>query len=347
MMPFRFAHIDMLYGIIFALIFILFLFFLEKRSQKQMKKLFKNQYLFLTSHVCFFNRYLKLFLNFLILTFLIICLARPQLGMKKESVDIEGVELMVLFDVSRSMWTQDVRPNRLQYSKRQLLRFFHSLGFHKIGLIAFAGSAFLISPFTSDKSALAMYVDSLDPTMMSYQGTNFSKALQIAQKSFQRSRQKQPNVFQAIVIISDGEDDDSGALSLASDFKKQSIPIFSVGIGTSEGGLIPKKNSLGYHKDLQGKVVRTQLNEKLLQNLSQLSGGQFFSPVSNVKQWQDLVLAIENLRKTKMGSYFKNQYKELFHWPLIIALLLFLIDLMLSDSKKLKQLRSRWKVFLP
>ena len=203
---------------------------------------------FLTQSVSRPRRRLKLGLRALALFFFVIALARPQSGEGRQKAKREGLELMLMVDVSNSMLTEDARPSRLELAKKELTRFIDALGGDKIGIVAFAGSAILVSPMTNDKGALKMYLDSLSTDSVSTQGTDFKRALNEAFTALQRGGiegDENRHVTRVIVVASDGEENERGGLEAARKIAEQGVRVYTLGFGTAQGGQIPMRDREG------------------------------------------------------------------------------------------------------
>lgn len=307
---------------------------------------------FLTASVSNFKRHLKLTLELVCLAAMVFALARPQSGESKSKVKSEGVELMLLVDVSNSMLTEDARPSRLDLAKVELTRFVETLGGDKVGIIAFAGSAILLSPLTNDKSAIKMFLDSLSPTSVATQGTEFKKALLEAEAAFDRGGlgdNDGSHVTRAIVIASDGEDNEVGAMDVASQLVKKDIRIFSLAFGTEKGGPIPVKddrgNLLGHRKDKSGKVVMSQTKGTVLKQLAQEGKGSFYHVSFGGDAVKNLAEDLLKLEKSEFESADLTNYDENYQPILFLAFLLGLIELLLGERRKNSQLwRGRFEV---
>ena len=249
---------------ILIIIFVIFYYLFKQKIKKMTKYLGVKTFNFLTQNTSFKRKKIKLFIRFLVLFFMTLALARPQSGEKKTNVKSEGIELVILFDVSRSMLAEDIRPSRLQMAKKEVMKLINQSGSNKVGIIAFAGSGILLSPMTSDKSAISMYLDSLSTDTVSTQGTEFKSALLTAEDALKRggTDKEESVVTQAIIVVSDGEDNEPGALSVAEKLVEKGIHIFALGFGTEEGAKIPVKDKYGntktYYRDKSGKPVVTK-----------------------------------------------------------------------------------------
>lgn len=347
MSDFRFFDSQYLIFILFFVLLYLSYFFLGVFVMEKMKKIFQNNFLFLIQNLSVAKRYFKMFFEFLMFLFLILAFARPQYGKQDENIKVKGVEMVIVFDVSQSMWAEDIKPDRLTFAKRQLLSLIDSLSSHRFGLVVFAGSAFLVSPLTSDKSALRMYIESFSPHMMSHQGTHFRNALEVAASALERSREKSLATSQMILLFSDGEDSSEEALETAKRLSKENTPIFAVAIGTEKGAVIPMKdtsgNTKGYLRDKKGKVVVSRSEASTLKGVAEKSGGKFYAPNQNSLEWTRLKEDIETRKRNVFDSYIKTRYNEFFSIFLILAVLFGILSLSLTDRKNTKIKRKEMK----
>jgi Ca-activated chloride channel family protein len=295
---------------------------------------------FLTRSLAPGRRKLKLWLQCLALLFFVLALARPQSGEGKTKAKSEGLEIVLAVDVSNSMLAEDVRPSRLELAQKELSRFLDSLGGDKVGLVAFAGSAILLSPLTTDKAALKMYIESLSPNSVSSQGTDFKKALLEASQALRRGgtdSEEVPNVTRVIVVASDGEDNEKGGLDTAQKIAGDGIRIFTLGFGTEGGGQIPVRDErgqmIGYKKDKDGKTVVSRSTGQALKELAEAGKGSFQAVTFGGDAIKNLRAAIDNLQKAQFDTLEVSHYNEHYQSFLLIGLVLALLELLLGERK--------------
>ena len=274
----------------------------------------------------------------LALGFFLVALARPQMGKTPQVAKSRGIELMIALDVSNSMLAEDVRPSRLEQAKRELGGLLDQLGGDQVGLVAFAGSALLVSPLTGDKSALKMLLESLGPGSIGSQGTDFSRALQEAAGAFQRGGvDREGGVSRVILVASDGEGHEPGALDLAEDLARKGIRVFSLAFGTERGGRIPLKDSRGflkgYKRDEKGRDVVTRLLGDSLKELASRGRGSFHHIIYGGGQMERLRQELDQLEKAEFDSTVASHYDEKYQIFLLIAWLLALGGLFLGDRR--------------
>lgn len=338
----RFENLQAFNLIWFQIALLLLMVLSAKQLKRQLKRVFGEKKLaFLTESVSYSKRRVKLFLIMMSLFLMIVALARPQIGISQQEVKSEGIELMLVVDVSNSMMAEDVRPNRLEQVKQEFSKLIDRLPGSKIGLVAFAGSAALLSPLTTDPNALKMYLDSLSPDSVSSQGTNFKAALEEAQAAFDRGGSEKDEftkVTRALLIASDGEDNEPGAEEYAAQLVKNGTRIYSLAYGTAKGAPIPDRDSMGflkgYKKDSSGQTILTTVKEKLLHNLARAGQGGFYFAFFGGDHLEQVVADIEKLEKAQFESKTITQYDERYQWLLFLALLLAFGELLVSDRKR-------------
>lgn len=294
---------------------------------------------FLMSSISKVKRRTKLMLEILTLVFFVIAMARPQMGSSLQEVKSEGVELMFLVDVSKSMLAEDTKPNRLEVTKVELKRLLDRLNGDKVGLVVFAGSAFLLSPMTTDYSALKLYIDSLSTDSVSSQGTEIKPALEVAVEAFKRGgvgEEEGVAVTRVILIASDGEDHDEGAMNAAQKLFAQGTRIFALGVGTEQGAPVPVRDDAGYLKgylkDKKNQIVNSQHHGDFLTKLATNAGGGYYH-VSSSNSVDQIKAQLEKLQKAQFESSLSTEYDERFQLFLLFGILLGLCELLLGERK--------------
>jgi len=223
------------------------------------------------------KRGFKFILLMLAFSFLVLSVVNPRVGTKQKKAKIKGVDLFVAIDVSKSMLSEDLKPNRLERSRLFTSRLLDKMANNRVGLIIFAGHAYLQMPLSSDHSAAKMFLKSIGPDMVPTQGTAIAEAINLAIKSFDQDKVKD----KAILIISDGEDHESGVLEAAQKAADNGILIETIGVGTDRGAPIPIYNNgylQGYKKDADGNVVMSKLNQAALSQIALSGDGQYQKP---------------------------------------------------------------------
>ncbi len=262
------------------------------------------------------------------LTLLILMLARPQLGSKVSHETRNGIETMIALDISNSMRAEDIVPSRLDKSKMLIENMVDNFTQDKVGLIIFAGNAFIQLPITSDYVSAKMFLQNTDPSLIATQGTNIAEAINVGLKSFTQ----QEKIGRAIIIITDGEDHEGGAVEAAAAAKKKGVRVFVLGVGSTEGSPIPDGEG-GYMKDHSGNVVMSTLNEQMCQEIAQAGGGTYIH-VNNTNQAQKKLNAeLTKLQKGEISSTLYSEYDDQFQAFGILALLLLILEVCVMESK--------------
>jgi Ca-activated chloride channel family protein len=264
---------------------------------------------------------------------LILALARPQWGFDWEEMKQRGLDIVVAIDTSKSMLAEDIAPNRLARAKLAALELLQLARSDRLGLVAFAGSAFLQCPLTIDDAAFRQSVEALNVNVIPQGGTAIAEAIETALSAF-----KEGDNYKVLVLFTDGEDHDSGALEAAEKAAKAGMRIFTIGVGTAEGELLRIKDAQGggdYVRDEQGNVVKSHLNERLLQQIAGATEGGFYLPLRGAKAIDTLYdQGLAKLPKVERQEQFVRQYHERYHWPLAVAIILLLTELLFPERKR-------------
>ncbi len=276
----------------------------------------------------------SIYLLVLVFFFGIFALARPQWGYQWQEVKRTGLDILLVVDTSKSMLTRDVKPNRLERTKLAVKDLVKKLKGDRIGLVAFAGNAFMMCPLTSDYGGFLLSLNDLDVNIIPRGGTNVGQALTEAMHGYDKT----PSKFKAIVIVTDGDNLEGDPLSVAKKAKENGIKIFSVGVGTQEGDLIQFSDAQGqnqYLKDDQGNVVKSRLNESLLQRLAYETGGAYVRS-SGAEFGLDYIYEqhLSKLEKREIQEKMQKRYFERFQLPLTLALIFLLADTFLSRRRQ-------------
>lgn len=322
------------------LLWVLAVFFQRRVAKKMSQAIGSRLYPFLTSSVSSQKRNAKRVLQSLVILFFVLALARPQMGQSMQEIKSEGVEIMLVVDVSESMLAEDVRPSRLEQAKTDLSRLLDRMPGNRVGVIAFAGSAGLLSPLSNDPNATKMYLESLSPSSVSTQGTSFEEALKLAVESFKRggvADEDTVKVTRVILIASDGEDHEPGAIEASKKLAEQGVKIFTLAYGTEKGGPIPVKDGLGFwksnKKDRSGQTIITSVKGEELRALAQAGEGSFYFASFGSDYIKSLAEDISKLEKAEFESKMAVQYEERFQLFLMIGIILGLIELFLGERR--------------
>lgn len=327
--------------LLLVVLLLCFAFWRLARARKILAEIFGPSRMdLLAQSVSWSKRKLKIVLQCLALALLIFSLARPQSGESRQKATSEGLEIMLAVDVSTSMLAEDVKPSRLALTQQELYRFLDLLGGDKVGLVAFAGSAVLLSPLTTDKSALKMYIDSLSPTSVSNQGTEFRKALSESENALKRGgidQDAETAVTKVIVIISDGENHDEKVLELAGKIAGAGVRIYTLAVGTEKGAPIPLRDergeSMGFKKDRNGQVVLSASTGQSLAKLAEAGRGTFRFLTFGGGGVRELIADLNRLEKSQFDSTEITNYREDYQIFLLFGILLALIELILGERK--------------
>src|SRR3954470_11551790 len=264
---------------------------------------------------------------------LILTLARPQFGFDWEEVKRKGLDVVVAIDTSKSMLAEDITPNRLARAKLAALELMQDTKSDRLGLVAFAGTAFLQCPLTIDDSAFRQSVESVDVRTLPQGGTAIAEAIDTARTAF-----KEGDNYRVLVLFTDGEDQDSGAVDAAKRAAEAGMQIFTIGIGSAEGEILKISDAKGrtdYIRDEQGNVVKSHLNESLLREIAGATSRGFYLPLRGAKTIDTLYTqGLAPMPKSESSEKLVRRYRERYHWPLAAAVLFLLIEQLLPERKR-------------
>ena len=262
------------------------------------------------------------------LALVIVMVARPQMGSKISHDKRHGIETIICLDISNSMLAQDVAPSRLDKSKMLIENLVDNFNNDKIGLIVFAGDAYVQLPITSDYVSAKMFLQNINPGLIQTQGTNIGEAIALASKSFTQ----QENVGRAIIVITDGENHEEGAQEAAAAANKQGVNVFILGIGNAKGAPIPMGDG-SYLKDHAGNTVMTALNEQMCRDLAQAGKGEYIHVDNTSDAERKLNDDIAKLQKGDVTSVVYSAYDEQFQAVGILVILLLVIEVCINEIK--------------
>ena len=280
-----------------------------------------------------FRKKIKNTLFVLAITFLIVGLSNPQVGTKMEEVKREGVDLMIAIDLSYSMMAQDIKPNRLERAKQAISRLIDKLEGDRIGLVVFAGEAYVQLPITTDYSAAKLFLSTVNTSIIPTQGTKIGNAIDLCSKSFDKENAQS----KAIIIITDGETHDEEAIESAKKAKEEGIYIHTLGMGLTKGGPIPIYNKYGstseFRKDRQGNVIITKLNESMLEEIALAGEGTYIRANNSKSGLSSLFEEINKMEKKEIGTMIFTNYKDRFQIFIGISLVLLILNLFFLERK--------------
>ena len=261
------------------------------------------------------------------LAMMIVCLARPQYGTKIDTRKRKGIEVIMALDVSNSMLAEDVRPSRLDKSKMLISNLVDNMTDDKLGLIVYAGDAYVQLPITSDYVSAKMFLDNISPAMVSVQGTDIATAIDLATHSFTQ----QEGIGRAIFVITDGEDHEGGALEAAKGAKESGRSVYVLGIGSTKGSPIPSPDGRGFMTDNHGETVMSRLNDQMCRDIAQAGGGAFIHVENNSSAQRQLEEELDKLQKGETTIY--SDFEDHFQVFGIAALLLIILEICILDRK--------------
>ena len=328
--PFNFV---LLLGVV---VLALFLFWALARKRKLLQRfgdlplVMKN-----APYISFPRQRSKLLLLLVALCFAVLALARLQFGTHLELLKREGIDLMVAMDVSNSMLARDMQPNRLEKARQEIMSVIDRLEGDRIGLIAFAGEAFVQCPLTLDYAAARMLLTVMDNRSVSVQGTSLGAAIELAAESFSQQEKK----HKVLLLLTDGEDHEGRAVEIAEAARKDGVKIYTVGIGSPAGEPIPivdrTGEQKGFKKDAQtGDVIMSRLDEASLQKIALSTGGKYYHATAGEMELDRIFDEIAKMEKKELEGSLVTHYDDRFQWPLIFVVVLVVGEFFVSERKK-------------
>ena len=276
------------------------------------------------------RQHIKFLIALFAAAMLIVALARPQMGMTVDNEKKQGSEVVIALDISNSMLAEDVSPNRLECAKQLISSTIDRMDNDKVGIVVFAGDAFNMLPITSDNISANMFLDAINPSLITRQGTAIGDAINLTTKSFTSKE----NVGRAVIVITDGEDHEGGAEEAAKEAAKKGIRVFIIGVGKDSGAPVPDpadKNK--YIVDKNGQTVISRLNKDMCRKIAEAGKGTFIyltnAPTARERLFNDL----DKIKKSEMSSAVYSSYAEQFQWVALIALIALIIDAIIMERK--------------
>ncbi|MFA6807100.1 MAG: VWA domain-containing protein, partial [Bacteroidales bacterium] len=264
------------------------------------------------------------------LLFVILGAASPQFGSKLQKVKKEGIELMILLDVSNSMKTEDIVPSRLEKAKMAISHMIDKLNDDKIGLIVFAGDAYVQLPITTDYSSAKMFLSSVNPKMVPVQGTAIGRAIELGINSFPENTK----TSKAMIVITDGENHEDDAVKAAQMAAEKGIYVHTIGMGLETGGPIPSNAANGeYVKDDKGNPVISKLDEKMLQEIASAGNGMYIRANNSTVGLQRLLTEVSNMQKSVLEERIYSDYSEKYQYFLLVGILLVMLEFVILGRK--------------
>jgi Mg-chelatase subunit ChlD len=332
---FRFANPDYLYLLI-AIPILLAAFFLAMRLRKNALKRFGNldTISVLMPEASTSRPWIKASILSLVVFSLIVAMARPQLGAKLKEVKRKGVELVIALDVSNSMLAQDIKPNRLECAKQAISRMVDKLSDDRIGLIVFAGDAYVQVPVTSDYVSAKMFLNTINPGIVPVQGTAIGKAIELGSNSFS----SQSGKSRVMVIITDGENHEDDPVAVAKAAAEKGIVIHTIGVGSPQGAPIPvSPDGNSFLTNSDGKIVVSKLDENTLMGIAAATGGRYTLATNSNFGLNDVFSDIRKMDKKNFKSVAYSEYDDKFQYFLWFALILLITEYFILERK------NRWQ----
>ncbi|MDR1005021.1 MAG: VWA domain-containing protein [Prevotellaceae bacterium] len=271
----------------------------------------------------------KFWFTFAAIALLAVVLARPQFGSKLETVKRQGIEVVIALDISNSMLAQDVQPSRLEKAKRLVSQLVDKMENDKVGMIVFAGDAFTQLPITSDYISAKMFLESISPSLISKQGTAVGAALNLGMRSFTANKE----VGRTLIVITDGENHEGGAVEAAKAAAEAGIQVNVLGVGMPDGAPIPMENSNDYRRDKDGNVVVTRLNEEMCREIAKAGKGIYVHVDNSNAAQRAISQEIDKMAKADVETQVYTEFNEQFQSVAWIVLLLLLVEMLILERK--------------
>jgi len=337
---FRFANPYFLYLLILVP-FLVAMFVYATYQQKIHLRAFGNPELLkrLMPNVSFIRPQLKFYTLIVVVVLIIVALARPQFGSKLQTTKKKGVEAMIVLDVSNSMMAQDVQPNRLDRSKLILSKLIDNMADDKIGLIVFAGDAFVQLPITTDNVSAKMFLSSITPNLVPRQGTAIGTALDLAIRSFGANKSE---AGRTIIMITDGENHEDDAIGAAKLAQENGITVNVIGMGTPEGTPIPVNGTMSFRKDKDGNVVVTKLNEGMCRQIAEAGAGIYVRADNTNTALKAVSGQIDEMQEGNLETKSYAEYDEKYFIFVWIALFLLVIEFYVFNRQNKALNKIKW-----
>jgi Ca-activated chloride channel family protein len=329
---FQFEHIEAIYWLPIIPVLLLLLFFSLKLKQRQISKLGSKSIIQrLLPNWSIAREWTKILLLLLGLSLMIISWANPQWGTKTEKVTAERSDVIIALDISQSMMAEDISPNRLERAKRMAGELVKGLRGNRIGLIFFAGSAYLQMPLTTDYAAAELFLKSANTRQAGTQGTAIADAIDLSVSAFRTEK----NTQKAVVVISDGENHDQEAIDAAALANESGTFVFTIGVGTEAGELIPVETSRGrvYKTDDSGQTVKSKLNIQLMQDIASAGGGEAYLLNQGKELIEDIKTQLNKLEKQEVEQRSFSEYESYFQYFLFFGILFLVIEFLLPPGR--------------
>ena len=327
---FRFANIEMLWLLLTIPVFIAAYTACTYRKRRQLEAFGDAELMeTLMPNASRVRPTLKFSIVMVALALLIIASARPQFGQSERTEKRQGIEAIVALDISNSMLAEDVAPNRLDRAKQMLSKLMDNMVNDKVGLVVFAGDAFVQLPITCDYVSAKMFLNTIKPDLIKTQGTAIGQALSTSIRCFG----EQSEASRAIILITDGENHEDDAVAVAKRAKEAGIQVLVVGIGKPEGSPIPMPGTNNFRKDREGNVVVSKLNEEMCREIAQAGGGIYVRCDNSNTATKAIQKELDKLATQEIETQVYTDYNEQFQGFAMLALLLLVIDFFIFNRK--------------
>ncbi|MCG3176782.1 MAG: hypothetical protein MOGMAGMI_01746 [Candidatus Omnitrophica bacterium] len=280
------------------------------------------------------GRWVKRTLMVLVWLLVVLALCQPHWRKKEGLVEFAGADVFLAVDVSKSMLARDIAPTRLDKVKLELSGLIDRLKGHRVGIIAFAGDAYIQCPLTSDRQAAKLFLSTLHPNLVPAGGTRISRALDVALQAYGKGKDEP----RALVVLTDGEELDGDPFREAEKAKQAGVRVYAIGIGTPDGSTLPaSENGSGVKRDASGQVVISRLNESLLKKLAQTTGGEYYRASARETEIESIARHIESTARGAKRSRWAVQYEESYQQLVLAALLLLWLEAVVSERRRVAE----------
>ncbi|MBQ7997487.1 MAG: VWA domain-containing protein [Paludibacteraceae bacterium] len=327
---FRFANIEVLWLLVTIPVFVAAYIWYTRRKRRELETFGDAELMEqLMPNASRVRPTVKFSILMVALTLLIVAAARPQFGQSERTEKRQGIEAIVALDISNSMMAEDVAPNRLDRAKQMLSKLMDNMVNDKVGLVVFAGDAFVQLPITCDYVSAKMFLNTIKPDLIKTQGTAIGQALSTSIRCFG----EQSEASRAIILITDGENHEDDAVAVAKRAREEGIQVLVVGIGKPEGSPIPIPGTNNFIKDRQGNVVVSKLNEEMCREIAQAGGGLYVRCDNSNTATRAIQKELDKLATQEIETQVYTDYNEQFQSFALIALLLLVVDFFIFSRK--------------
>jgi Ca-activated chloride channel homolog len=329
----RFENSEYLFALILTGIFLVF-FILGFRTYRKKLEAFGDLNLIkkLIKDKAKYKKQLKFILRILAFTFLILALANLQFGSTMEKVKREGLDIVLALDLSNSMMSEDIKPNRLEKARQFIYTLIESLSNDRIGLIVFAGKAYIQMPLTVDYEATRLFLASLNTRIIPTQGTAIGEAIELSQEMFEQDTKK----HKVLIIISDGENHEGKAKDAAEKAKNNGTIIYTIGVGTPKGAPIPVyrgNTRMDFRRDKNNNIILSKIDDLMLQEIAAIANGKYFRISNTQYHIKDIVKALNKEEKKEIDSRIFSDYESKFQYFLFAAFILLFLDSFIFEKR--------------